>query len=242
MTKPSGAHALHKLSVKGAAALSKPGRHRAMAADFFWPSARAGKGAGRSFGSRAGASARPVSGPPPSLRSPRLAGAPRNAGRWSPAARIPLRHGRRPATPPQPAGHSAILPAEVIETKRRGWRNARHAEQWERTLASCAGIWGRYVDEISADDVRAVLLDRWEVTPETARRLRARIEIVLDYAIARKLRAAPNPAQWKGGLEHTLPPREKLARRHMAALPYGRCAGVSCRPPRRPAVDGDEGT
>ena len=124
---------------------------------------------------------------------------------------------------------------EVIAAKRPEWRSARHTEQWERSLASCRGIWNRFVDEISVDDVRAVLIKPWDDTPETARRLRSRIELVLDYAIARKLRAAPNPAQWKGNLAHMLPRRPKLVRGHMAALPYSEIpsflSDLRARPP-----------
>jgi integrase len=76
------------------------------------------------------------------------------------------------------------------------------------------------VDEITVDDVQAVLKPLWQTVPETASRLRGRIEAVLDAAKARRLRTGENPAAWKGNLKHLLPARAKLTRGHHAALPY----------------------
>jgi integrase len=57
--------------------------------------------------------------------------------------------------------------------------------------------------------------------PETATRVRGRIEAVLDYATVRGFREGPNPAQWKGNLAHTFPARAKVRKvEHHAALPY----------------------
>ena len=56
--------------------------------------------------------------------------------------------------------------------------------------------------------------------PETAARLRRRIEAVLDWAKVRGLRTGENPAHWGGHLDHLLPPRRKVAKvEHHAALP-----------------------
>ena len=60
----------------------------------------------------------------------------------------------------------------------------------------------------------------WQTKPETASRVRARIERVLDAAKAKGLRSGENPARWRGHLDHLLPRRQKLARGHHAALPY----------------------
>jgi integrase len=57
--------------------------------------------------------------------------------------------------------------------------------------------------------------------PETASRLRGRIEAVLDFAKAHKLRSGENPASWRGNLALILPKRQKLSRGHHAAMPYG---------------------
>jgi hypothetical protein len=65
---------------------------------------------------------------------------------------------------------------------------------------------------INTDDVMGVLKPIWIAKPETARRIRERIERVLDAAKAAGLRSGENPARWKGHLAFLLPRRPKLAR------------------------------
>jgi integrase len=61
----------------------------------------------------------------------------------------------------------------------------------------------------------------WTEKPETASRVRGRIESALDWATARGYRQGENPARWKGHLENLLPARSKVQRvEHHAALPY----------------------
>jgi integrase len=76
------------------------------------------------------------------------------------------------------------------------------------------------VAEVDTAGVLNVLRPIWQSKPETASRLRGRIERVLDAARARGLRAGENPARWRGHLDHLLPKRQKLTRGHHAALPY----------------------
>src|ERR1700726_4864819 len=76
------------------------------------------------------------------------------------------------------------------------------------------------VDKITTDDVLSVLKPLWNVKPETASRLRSRIENVLDAAKARGLRSGENPARWRGHLNQLLPKRQRLERRHHAAMNY----------------------
>ncbi len=65
----------------------------------------------------------------------------------------------------------------------------------------------------------------WTLKPETASRVRGRIESVLDWAKARGYRAGDNPARWRGHLDNLLPARSKVRRvEHHAALPYGEAA------------------
>ena len=59
----------------------------------------------------------------------------------------------------------------------------------------------------------------WTEKPETASRVRGRIESVLDWATARGYRQGENPARWRGHLDSLLPPRQRLARGHHKALP-----------------------
>jgi integrase len=78
------------------------------------------------------------------------------------------------------------------------------------------------VSKIAAPDVLAVVGPLWSTKTETAIRVRARIERVLDYAKAKGYRSGDNPARWKGGLEALLPkPKPQSKRvRHLAAMDY----------------------
>jgi len=107
-----------------------------------------------------------------------------------------------------------------IENQRAGWRNSKHAQQWTNTIASyCAPILQMPVNTVTQDDVLAVLLPIWTEINETASRLRGRIEKVLGFAIAAKLRSDPNPATYKGSLEYLLP-KVKRKKKHQPALPW----------------------
>jgi integrase len=76
------------------------------------------------------------------------------------------------------------------------------------------------VDKITTEDILSVLKPIWNKTPETASRLRGRIERVLDAAKAQGLRTGENPARWRGHLGQLLPPRQRLTRGHHAAIAY----------------------
>jgi integrase len=112
----------------------------------------------------------------------------------------------------------------LIEAKSVQWRNAKHRAQWKMTLTEYAApLRSRPVDEISTADVLDVLKPLWLAKPETASRLRGRIEAVLDAAKAQGHRSGENPAAWRGHLSHLLPKRPALTRGHHAAMDY---AGV----------------
>jgi integrase len=102
------------------------------------------------------------------------------------------------------------------------WRSGKHRDQWHTTLATYAyPILGRLpIAAIDTGLVLRALEPIWRTIPETAARVRGRIEKVLDYAAVRNLRAGENPARWKGHLEHILPRRSAIAIKHHAALPY----------------------
>jgi integrase len=110
---------------------------------------------------------------------------------------------------------------EYVAAKRAGWSNPKHARQWASTLKQHASpVLGRLpVAAIDVDFVIKVLQPIWEKKPETASRVRGRIEAVLDWATAKKLRQGDNPARWKGNLEHLLSQRSRVVE-HLAALPY----------------------
>ena len=110
-----------------------------------------------------------------------------------------------------------------ITAHRAGWRNAKHASQWSATLVAYAYpvIGSLPVNQIDTGLVLKVLEPIWNGKPETASRLRGRIESVLDWAKARGHRQGENPAVWKGHLKNLLPARSKVRRvKHHAALPY----------------------
>lgn len=108
-----------------------------------------------------------------------------------------------------------------LAVKEAEWRNLKHRDQWRQSLAAhAAPLRPRLVSELSTSDIIAVLTPIQGRAPETASRVRGRIEAVLDYAGAHGLRAGDNPARWKGHLEHLLPKRQRLAQGHHAALPY----------------------
>jgi integrase len=111
-----------------------------------------------------------------------------------------------------------------IEANRAGWRNGKHAAQWTSTLATYVyPVFGTGpVGDVTASHVLKVLTPIWATKPETASRVRGRVEAVLDYAKVHGWREGENPARWKGGLAMTLPARNKVRRvKHHAALPYG---------------------
>ena len=110
-----------------------------------------------------------------------------------------------------------------VAAHRASWRNVKHAAQWERTLAVYASpVIGKLpVRAVELGHVIKVLEPIWTKKPETASRVRGRIEAVLDWAAARGFRDVDNPARWKGRLEKLLPrPSKVRAVQHHTALPY----------------------
>ncbi|MEH6718855.1 MAG: integrase arm-type DNA-binding domain-containing protein [Aurantimonas endophytica] len=109
----------------------------------------------------------------------------------------------------------------LIESLRPGWKNEKHAAQWEMTMkVYAAPLRERSVHEIATEDVLRVLKPIWQGKPETASRVRGRIEKVLDFAKARGMREGENPARWKGNLDHLLSRPVKLLRGHHEAMAY----------------------
>ncbi|SFQ55744.1 Integrase [Roseivivax halotolerans] len=110
---------------------------------------------------------------------------------------------------------------QFVEDQRGGWSNPKHAAQWAMTLgpAYCKKIRTRAIADVDIEDVVAVLRPVWLKKPETARRIRMRLERVLDAAKVRGLRSGENPARWRGNLELLLPKQPK-ADGHHAAMPW----------------------
>jgi integrase len=110
-----------------------------------------------------------------------------------------------------------------INAHRTGWRNDKHAAQWSATLATYAypTIGALPVQVIDTALVLKVLEPIWTTKPETAGRLRGRMENILDFAKARGYCEGENPARWRGHLDKLLPALSKVRQiEHHAALPY----------------------
>lgn len=100
------------------------------------------------------------------------------------------------------------------------FRNPKHRQQWRNTLETYgAAIWKKDIAAIETRHVLEVLQPIWSKKRETARRVRGRIERILDAAKAQGLRSGENPARWRGHLSAILPDNRK-DRRHHAAMPF----------------------
>jgi integrase len=110
-----------------------------------------------------------------------------------------------------------------IKSHRASWRNAAHAAQWPASLSRFVypHIGHLPVAAIDTALVLKCLEPIWADKPDTASRLRGRIETVLDWAKAREYRNSENPARWRGHLDKLLPAKARLRpAKHHAALPY----------------------
>ena len=119
-----------------------------------------------------------------------------------------------------------------------GWRNAKHRQQWSSTLTTYAypAIGDLPVADIGTAHVLSILEPIWKAKPETAGRLRGRIEAILDAAKARGYREGENPARWRGHVAQILPARTRLSRGHHKAMPYGEVAAFVAKLRQREAM------
>jgi integrase len=109
----------------------------------------------------------------------------------------------------------------LFESTTSSWRSEKHRAQWKVTLTGyCQPLRSKSVAEIGTEDVLKVLQPLWRAKPETASRLRGRMERVFDFARARGQRTGENPARWRGHLDTILPKRAKLTRGHHKAMPF----------------------
>ncbi|MBX9700541.1 MAG: tyrosine-type recombinase/integrase [Acetobacteraceae bacterium] len=111
----------------------------------------------------------------------------------------------------------------LIAEKAHEWRNPKHRAQWSATLAAYAypELGDMRVSAIGLEEVKRVLAPIWTKKPETAVRVRGRVEAVLDFAAVHGWREGANPARWQGNLKFALPSRAKVAPvEHHPALPW----------------------
>ena len=110
-----------------------------------------------------------------------------------------------------------------IDSLRPGWKNTKHAQQWQNTLETYAYpmIGNVPIQDVDTELVVRILEPIWVAKTETATRVRQRIEKVCDWAKGRGLRQGENPARWRGHLDSQLPPPNKVRKvKHLEALPY----------------------
>ena len=155
----------------------------------------------------------------------------------------PLEEGRALAVARAAEAAKAITFREAadryIATHQSSWRNAKHIAQWNSTLEAYAmPVFGNVsVAAIDVDLVLKVLEPIWEAKNETARRVRGRLEVILDWATAGGLRRGENPARWKGLLEHRLSKQPRSARiQHHPALDYRKISAFMTRLRREEGV------
>lgn len=209
--------ALNKLSARGVTAITKPGRHGDGGGLYLvvdksgakrWVFLYRREGILREMG---------LGG----LKSVSLA----RARELAAEARVNLQAGIDPITAKNNAPVAVPTFGEeaddFIDAMGPQFRNAKHLDQWKMTLkVYAAPLRSKRVDQIATADVLEVLKPIWLTKPETAARLRGRIERVLDAAKAKGHRSGQNPALWRGHLDNLLPKRRKLSRGHHAAMPY----------------------
>src|SRR5262252_1006274 len=111
---------------------------------------------------------------------------------------------------------------DYLAANRDSWKSAKHRQQWENTLATHVHpiIGDLPIKTINRDMVVRVLQPIWHDKPETSRRIRMRIETIVDYAIARKVFHGDNPATL--GPIKLLLGKQTDAVQHQEALPYER--------------------
>jgi integrase len=113
--------------------------------------------------------------------------------------------------------------SDYVETHEAAWRNAKHRAQWTSTLETYAfPVFGKVsVQCVNTALVLKALEPIWAIKPETASRVRGRVEVILDWAKVRGFREGENPARWRGHLAMILPPRSKVRKVvHHASLPF----------------------
>lgn len=131
---------------------------------------------------------------------------------------------------------------DYIAAHASSFRNEKHIDQWRMTMSVqrdeagellatgyCLSLRDLPVDQVGTEQVLGVLQPIWQTKPETASRVRGRIERVLDAAKAAGHRTGENPARWRGHLQTLLARRQKLTRGHHAAMPYGEIPAFALR-------------
>jgi len=109
----------------------------------------------------------------------------------------------------------------LLDELSKTWKHEKHGAQWVRALTVLAKpIRNNLVSEITVQNVLSVVKPVYDKTPETGRRLRARIERVLDYATAHGFRTGANPARLNAHFKILMGAQKETPRKHFPAMPY----------------------
>lgn len=114
----------------------------------------------------------------------------------------------------------------VIASKKSGWKNQKHAVQWTSTLSTYASpVIGHVpVRELTTEHIKAVMNPIWDTIPETANRVRGRIEQIIAWSVVNNYREdVLNPARWTKHLDQIFTSRASEGKQ--PALPYGQMKG-----------------
>lgn len=137
----------------------------------------------------------------------------------------------------RPEAIFGMFAEQLLDDIEEGFRNEKHRKQWRSTLNIHAKpILSMPVQDVTTEDILGLLMPIWLKTPETASRVRGRVERVLDAAKAKGYRQGDNPARWRGHLELLLPRRRKTEIKHHAALPFDQMASFMESLRKRPAL------
>jgi integrase len=132
-----------------------------------------------------------------------------------------------------------------------GWRNDKHRDQWHSTLETYAypiigdlsagavdtALVMKVLEQEAPAEPRNAAATLWATKPETAGRVRGRIEAILDWAAARGFRVGDNPARWKGHLDKLLASPRKIRRvKHHPALPFAEMSSFMAELRTRPGT------
>lgn len=141
--------------------------------------------------------------------------------------RVQLRQGLDPLAEREVAAKVVRIPTfreamdDFIKRTESTWKNKKSAAQWRASLGTHAALlMNQPVDRIDTNDIIAVLDPIWHRLPETAKRVRGRIEAILSMAKTRGFRSGENPAAWRDNLKNVFPAKPKLVRGHFKAMDH----------------------
>ena len=110
-----------------------------------------------------------------------------------------------------------------LDANESAWTNPKHRAQWAATLEKYAYplIGSTAVDQVDTERVLSILQPIWATKPETASRVRGRMERILNWARVQGYSTEENPARWRGHLQALLPTPQAVKRpKHHAALDW----------------------